>query len=230
MMDLKVIVATHKRYDIPKKNYLYPVFAGAALSKEDLPYQRDDEGENISAKNKTYCELTALYWAYKHIKADYIGLCHYRRYFDLSGMTEFDVILPKKRHYYIETVYDQFKHAHGSEGLDKAREVIKSHYPDYLPFFDEQMKNRSLHIYNMFIMRKDLFDNYCSFLFGVLEKVEEELGEISRLYGFIGERLLDVYVQRNNILYLETGIINTETVNWPKKIIGFLERKYFGKK
>lgn len=226
-MSLKIIVATHKEYDIPNKEYLLPVHAGAALTENNLPYQRDDEGLNISNKNKTYCELTALYWAYKNIKDDYIGLCHYRRYFDLDNVDidQYDVILPKKRHYYIETVYDQFSHAHGSIGLDTAREVIKENYPDYLESFDKQMNKESLHIYNMLIMKYNLFINYCKFLFDVLSKVEDKLGDIDRLYGYIGERLLDVYLDKNNIEYKEVNVISTESTNWVKKIYEFLRRK-----
>ena len=44
----------------------------------------DDEGENISDKNPMYCELTAQYWAWKNLDADYYGFCHYRRYFNFS--------------------------------------------------------------------------------------------------------------------------------------------------
>lgn len=227
-MSLKIIVATHKEYDIPNKEYLLPVHAGAALTENNLPYQRDDEGLNISNKNKTYCELTALYWAYKNIKDDYIGLCHYRRYFDLDNVdiNQYDVILPKKRHYYIETVYDQFKHAHGSIGLDTAREVIKENYPDYLDSFDKQMNRKSLHIYNMFVMKYDLFIDYCNFLFDVLEKIEKQLGDVDRLYGFTGERLLDIYLETNNVEYKEVIIINSERINWIKKISNFLKRKF----
>ena len=46
----------------------------------------DDEGDNISNKNKTYCELTAQYWAWKNMEADYYGFFHYRRYFHLIQM------------------------------------------------------------------------------------------------------------------------------------------------
>lgn len=226
-MDIKIVVATHKKYDIPNYDYLLPVHVGSAMSNINLPYQRDDEGLNISNKNNTYCELTGLYWAYKNIKADYIGLCHYRRYFDIDNIdiSKYNVILPKKRHYYIETVYDQFKHAHGSVGLDTAREVIKEYYPEYLNSFDTQMNSRSLHIYNMFIMKYDLFIDYCDFLFDVLNKIENKLGDVDRLYGYIGERLLDVYLSKNNTEYKEVKVNNTEPINWVKKIYEFLRRK-----
>ena len=134
--------------------------------------------------------------------------------------------MTKKRHYFIETVYDQFSHAHGSLGLDMAREVLASDYPDYLKAFDRQMKKRSLHIYNMFVMRYDLFCDYCSFLFDVLNKTEKKLGDIDRLYGYIGERLLDVYLENKGIRYKEVKVITTEAINWPKKIFAFLKRKF----
>lgn len=228
MIDLRIVVATHKEYDIPEKEYLLPVHAGASISNIDLPYQKDNVGINISNKNKNYCELTALYWAYKNLKADYIGLCHYRRYFDLDDIdiSKYEVILPKKRHYYIETVYDQFKHAHGSIGLDTVRNILNRDYPDYIDSFDKQMNQRSLHIYNMFIMKYDLFIDYCDFLFDVLEKTEKELGDVDRLYGYLGERLLDVYLDKKNIEYKEVKVINTENINWIKKGYNFLKRKY----
>ena len=161
-MSIKILVATHKRYDIPDKEEYLPLFVGAALSKEELPYQRDDEGDNISIKNKSYSELTGMYWAYKNLKADYIGLCHYHRFMDTKDIeiTDYDVILPKKRHYFIETAYSQYKHAHGAIGLDTAREIIKRDYPEYLECFDQRMKKRSLHIFNMFIMSYDIFVSY----------------------------------------------------------------------
>ena len=231
-MSVKIIIATHKEYDMPKEENYIPVFVGSALTDLDLPYQRDDEGENISIKNKSYCELTGLYWAYKNLKADYIGLCHYRRYLDLKDIEieKYDIILPKKRHYYIETVYDQFGHAHGYHALDIVREIIKEEHPVYLTSFDTCMRRKSLHIYNMFVMKFEFFVLYCDFLFDVLFKAEQQLGNVDRLYGYLSERLLDVFIDANGYDYIERKVIETEKTNWPKKIFTFLKRKYIGAK
>ena len=80
MIDIKVIVATHKKYRIPEDNIYLPLHVGRE-GKEDLGYRGDNEGNNISLKNDSYCEITALYWVWKNLNCDYIGLCHYRRYF-----------------------------------------------------------------------------------------------------------------------------------------------------
>lgn len=232
-MSIIVVIATHKEYNMPKDDYYLPVFVGAANVKDyNLPYQRDDVGENISFKNPFYSELTGMYWAYKNLKADYIGLCHYHRYMELKGVKieDHEIILPKKRHYYIETIYDQYRHAHGAIGLDTAREIIERDYPDYLSFYDEHMRKTAEHNYNMFVMRYDIFVNYCDFLFDILFKIEEILGKEERLYGYISERLMDVFVNRNQYEYTETGVIETEFVNWPKKVYKFLERKIENKK
>lgn len=57
------------------------LLVGAEGKEYDFGYQRDDTGDNISAKNSSFCELTGLYWAWKNVDADYIGLVHYRRHF-----------------------------------------------------------------------------------------------------------------------------------------------------
>ena len=125
MKDIKVIVATHKKYQMPTDPMYLPVQVGSE-GKEDLGYQRDNEGENISQLNPAFCELTGLYWAWKNLDADYIGLAHYRRHFkgkqhDKDPFKEVltqaeasvlfdktDIILTKKRKYYIETIHDHY--------------------------------------------------------------------------------------------------------------------------
>ena len=84
---IKILVACHKADPNIRQDDIYmPIQVGKALHPElDLGFQCDNTGDNISEKNGSYCELTALYWAWKNLKdVDYIGLCHYRRYFDLT--------------------------------------------------------------------------------------------------------------------------------------------------
>lgn len=83
---VKIVLSCHKEVCFPKNEIYLPVHVGASSSSLNLAgYQRDDEGDNISDRNFTYCELTAQYWAWKHLKTDYIGQCHYRRYFAFEG-------------------------------------------------------------------------------------------------------------------------------------------------
>ena len=83
--NIKILIACHKPSELPKNDLLLPIQVGAANAKADLGLQRDDDGEdNISAKNSGYCELTAIYWAWKNLDADYYGLFHYRRFYSFA--------------------------------------------------------------------------------------------------------------------------------------------------
>lgn len=83
--NIKIYVVCHKPSYVPENPYLYPIQVGSALSRNRLEGMlHDDEGDNISEKNKSYCELTAQYWAWKNDDADYYGFFHYRRYFSFD--------------------------------------------------------------------------------------------------------------------------------------------------
>lgn len=82
MDSIQIVVACHKLVDIPQSSIYCPVEVGAVNRQNHIPgLERDDEGDNISDRNFTFCELSAQYWAWKHLKSDYIGSCHYRRFF-----------------------------------------------------------------------------------------------------------------------------------------------------
>ncbi len=252
--NVKIIIATHKKYKMPEDEMYLPLHVGSE-GKEDLGYQKDNTGENISLKNPYFCELTGLYWAWKNLNADYIGLAHYRRHFmytkksnndkflnvltykEASDLLEKnDVILPKKRNYIIETLYNHYKHTMYVEPLDETRNIIKKLYPDYLDEFDNLKKRRSAHMFNMFIMKKEIFDDYCKWLFDILFELEKIIDNTqydnfhARFYGRISELLLDVYLRKNNICYKEINFIYMEKINKLAKIKGFLMAKFGGKK
>ena len=248
MRDIKIIVATHKSYRMPDDPMYVPLLVGADKNSAEADYARDNDGDNISADNYSFCELTGLYWAWKNLKADYIGLVHYRRHFKGKGkgdkfakilnreeiekyLDKSDVLLPAKRHYYIETNRSQYLHAHHAEGLTVTEEVIRSRCPEYAAAWETVMKRRSGHRFNMLIMRYDLFRAYCEWLFGILFAVKERL-DISewtpseqRFYGYLGERLLDVWLTHNSVKYIDIPYMFMEKQHWVKKIAAFLKRK-----
>lgn len=237
-MSQKIVVATHKAFTPPKDIIYLPLHVGAA-GKPRLGFATDDTGDNISSKNDNFCELTGLYWAWRNLKnTDAIGLCHYRRYFKASQnqidamLGKIDCILPKPRHYFIETTYSQYIHAHHAIDLDMTRKIIAERHPDYLAAFDATMKSTKGHRFNMLIMKRTLLDRYCTWLFDILFELERRLDISSysdndrRVFGFVGERLLDVWIRANSIPYLEIPVLHTESQHWPTKIVKFLTRKF----
>lgn len=135
------------------------------------------------------------------------------------------IILPKKRHYYIETIESQYAHAHNIGHLRKVREIIQEYHSDYLEAFDKHMNERSGHMFNMFIMRYDYFCLYCSWLFDILLRLENKIHDRNRVLGFIGERLLDIWIN-NKIDYVEHTVIYMEKQNLLNKYIKFIIRKF----
>ena len=198
-----------------------------------------------------------MYWSWKNSNAEYIGLSHYRRHFSCKHyfigtirkkrksilskekakqlLQEYDAILPKKRHYWIETNFSHYAHAHNGEDLIQTRKVIMNMYPEYAASFDKVMKRRSAHMFNMLIMKREIFDAYSEWLFNILFQVEKEI-DISkydpyeaRVFGYISELLLDVWLDVNQINYIELPVMFMEKQNWFKKIFNFLKRKYTAK-
>lgn len=86
-LNIKILISCHKEIPLPKSEVFLPVQVGAANTCQRFEgMQPDNEGESISDRNFTFCELTAQYWAWKNLDADYYGLCHYRRYFCFDGV------------------------------------------------------------------------------------------------------------------------------------------------
>lgn len=257
---IKIIIATHKRYKIPTDSMYLPVYVGAA-GKESIGYQRDDEGENISKLNPYFCELTAVYWAWKNLDADYIGIVHYRRHFSMHPyfknrweavlkygeiapyLKDNRILLPKKRKYYIESLYSHYAHTHHAYQLDETRKIISERYPEYADSFDKATKRRGGYMFNMMIMEEELFNSYCAWLFDILFQLRDRLGEDglsafhSRYYGRISEIIFNVWIEqqiKNGVIgkneMKEIPYIQMEKINWWKKGTAFLGAKFLGKK
>ena len=205
---------------------------GKCISNSELNLIGDDEGENISSKNPNYCELTALYWAWKNLNNTEIsGLCHYRRFIEFrkspknttlshkplseidslefkSAVVEeaidgYDIILARPNNFPVSLCV-HYCLCHVDEDLAILSKVLRTYHSEYYPAFERVMSGNEISPYNMFIMRKDLMNKYCEWLFDVLFKVEEYVrlspyARQSRVFGYMSERLLKVFCEHHNL-------------------------------
>ncbi|MDD6810709.1 MAG: DUF4422 domain-containing protein [Lachnospiraceae bacterium] len=220
---LQIYVMTHVNFSAPDDPIYHPLHVGRAL-KGDLGYPGDDTGDNISHLNLYYSELTGLYWAWKNIRnTEYIGLCHYRRYFlneNHSIMTKAD-FLPILEKYNViisqpvfsEKCYrDSYAEAHTIHDLEAVSEAIATLYPDCMPIFQDVLSGRKLYCGNLFVTTKELFDDYAQWLFSIFELASKQIDVSTyddyhkRVYGFLSEQLLFVWVLYRNLTWCEVPI------------------------
>lgn len=198
----------------PKENpsYVYPIQVGAELTDKVILKLQDNTGDNISAKNRNYCELTAAYFAWKNSTADYKGLCHYRRIFDISSeqmqalldkKLGWDVILPYPSIHYpnISTQHIRYIKDVDWEAMLIA---LKETAPDYFDAYNKLIMSgeKIFYNFNMLIAKATVFDDYCSFLFKILERTEELTTpkgweRSDRFAGYMGENLTTLYFLKN---------------------------------
>ncbi len=251
---IKILISYHDKHPLIKSDILLPIQTGCALAEERFEGMlQDDDGENISAKNPKYAELTAQYWAWKNYdklgNPDYIGFMHYRRNFVFADTPKFPVKNPALEKCYqlvyidrIEETYlqdigltdadiekevpqydcicvregdfsqigiansveDYEKRILGSQlkDLELFFELIERDYPEYIPFVKRLQETPYKYLYNMFIMRRDLFERYNQFLFSVLEKLEEEIdityypANYTRVLAYLGEFCLSLFINK----------------------------------
>lgn len=245
--DIAIYIATHKESMFPKGQVFKPIQVGAANApKRFSSMLRDDEGDSISTLNPMYCELTALYWIWKHESLgpnakEYYGLCHYRRYFDCSSVehTENDYgeimcpyldeesineyglnddsVVNMTQGYDVVTTplndvrriggYTNLKEHYAQAGelhledLRRMYDILCEAHPDYQEDAQAVLESREASFCNMAIMRREIFNEYCSWLFPLLETftaatdMSKYSVEALRTPGHLAERLLNVFLR-----------------------------------
>ena len=252
-MNMKVIVVTHKITDLPFGGGNMPICVGP--NKDSFPknIQRDDTGDNIANRNNQYSELTALYWAWKNLNADYIGIVHYRRYMSkkkckslndilsveeaMKELEKKDIIVVRPR-VYLESVKQHFVNCHrtmkdvSARQLEILEETIQEETPEYITSFKKVMNGHSAHMFNMFIMSKENLDEYCSWMFPILfeteSKIESENILFNRLMGSLSEFLLDTWIIKNNKSYKNMRLYQTE-MDLFDRVKRFIYRRFLEK-
>ena len=274
--DIKIFVS--HRIDLDSEtiaNPLYiPVRCGAVYDeRENVTMLGDDTGDNISEKRNSFCELTVLYWAWKNVKADYYGLCHYRRYIsfadqsyrpsdDKSGflvvneLTEtsekkyellneekireeickYDILTtpPEDIHFswdgYHKNMYALCEHRirdFDMNGVNKFINIVKEKYPEYAQDVDRYFNGHYAKYYNCFILKKNLFNEFCKMLFDVLFELEKHLDTQNynlwqtRMPGFMAENLFGIFylhhkakksknIEKDLVFFLDTKLLSSK--------------------
>lgn len=185
---------------------------GADLTDADIAELKDNTGDNVSKRNRDYCEMSAVYWAWKNDKeSDYIGLCHYRRRFYadaemLKGIMEegYDAIytIPQITDGGLREEFVERNYFLTPEMWQLTEEAIGRLSPEYLEAWQSLSESYFLISYNMFIMRRDIFEEYCTWVFSILEEVDkyylaQGIQCDNRYLGYIAELLNTVYVMKN---------------------------------
>ena len=223
---MAVYIAVHKDVPLLREEGYIPLQVGAAVHPP-LLYLGDNTGIHISEKNPHYCELTGLFWIWQNARDSYKGLVHYRRYFTHRGhilteeeilrlLSEYDILLPRPEPLR-ETAWQEFcLHSGFEKDLILTRRGVATVSGEMLPAFDKVMAGRRLYLYNMLIAPQAEFDAYCRWLFAVLTQVERGVDFTDytpyqqRLYGFLGERLLNVWVAHRRLKVCSLAVKNTQ--------------------
>lgn len=230
----KIYVVGHKDFKTPKDNMYIPIQVGNNSNNFFSNGVRDNTGDNISEKNINYCELTAVYWLWKNVtELENIGICHYRRYFTYRGwskneeyflnsadikkiLDQYDAIVPKKFKV-IKSVEYYYLHEVGrKKDVDKLIDIVSVKYPAYLNSLNKVLNAKSAFYCNMVIMSKKNYDLYCEWLFDILFELEKQTDLTGyskveeRIYGYLSEFLLDVWMEHNNLRLKYLPVVNTE--------------------
>lgn len=235
MDKVKIYVATHKETDVCDKkisDIYYKILVGSKGKEIPRNYISDDFKDGISEKNKNYSELTGQYYIWKQDKSDIVGLVHYRRVLskNLSDinykalnekqikktLSKYDIIVPKREKMLKHTVETYYSKAHCKKDYDLTRNIIYEKYPEYSASFEKVSKRKYLYLANILITRKELFDEYSEWMFNILFELEKRV-EISnydsyqsRIFGFISERLINVWLDYKGLKIKEYRMINLD--------------------
>lgn len=168
---------------------------------------KEHPGDNIDFLNRWYCELTGLYYMWKHDDDELVGLEHYRRYFYREGkpltregaeglLHGKDIALMEHHHPRQRSTYQWFITAQKERDLQKWLMCLDGACPEFTWVFMDYMNSNRLYVCNMFITRREILDEWCSWLFPMLSLYDRVTGlnEFNgRIDGYLAEHTLGAW-------------------------------------
>ena len=227
-----IYIVSHKHVEPPRVKGYRPIQVGFA--PESYPgFLRDNTGDNIADKNGGYCELTAMYWVWRNTDDLYKGLAHYRRYFgrrpfssdpadilDIDALTDLldgvDIVVPKPAVYHVNARDQLLMECCTRPVFDCMEATVAEMQPGYVDAFQTFFRGNRASQYNMLFCRRELFDAWCAWLFPLLFALEEQVDLTGandyqkRLFGFLSERLLNVWIAGNSLRARHVPVVSTE--------------------
>ena len=244
---VQLFVMTHKRFQEPRDPMYLPLQVGKK-NKQSLGYLGDDTGDEISAENPYFSELTGMYWVWKNYHdAQIVGICHYRRYL-LSPDTgkvftkeeiqqllnRYDMIATEKITL-PKSYYEGFSGRHHEKDLIELEKVIQERSPEIIPVYQNLIHKNQTYFANMMICRKELYDEYCQWLFDILLELQKRTDMSNyddyckRLFGFLSEILLYIWSEYKHLQVFEAHVAligeKAETRELKEKLQIFFEKK-----
>lgn len=232
---LKILVCHYRDIYLRSTDSAYfDIQCGKEATGLDLGMQGDNTGDNISARNQYWSEITGLYWAWKNMeRADYVGLCSYRRFFnfkpafgapvrvvprsstfevggiDLSAIIalfeQYDVVVPKP-YVYAYSIRRVCSMNYVDRDFDLLEKVVHDLSPEYEAAFRHVLYGTNKMIgHNMFILPWDRFQQFCSWVFSILLRLEKIIDPSHysirqvRVFGYMHEILLGVFIEHHKL-------------------------------
>lgn len=186
----------NSKYDIT-------IQSGCANTDKRIAELCDNVGDNISEWNPYYSELTAMYWVWKHEKADYIGWSHYRRRLDITDEEiqnyieqDIDVILAEPMSFE-ETMMEQFMGCVSIDCWQVMMDVMREIHPEEYEIVNFLANQKFMFPACMGIYKYEYFVDCCEWMFPMLEMIKERIGERwdpyqRRYIAFLAERMMSI--------------------------------------
>lgn len=226
-LDIVDYVVTHREYDIPEDE-MYKVLCVGKYRKDGALHEHD--GDNITRYNERINELTGLYWIWKNTDSEYVGMSHYRRYFDEDGhriskakaeelLKDHDIILSDK--YQLgHTVHNNIVGIEGYDWDAKAykafMDAIRKNQPEYEDAFVQAFDSTEFHVCNLFITSRKILNEYCEWLFSIILEAADsvDVGNCDyyhrRICGYYGEVMWSVWLRKQKYKVAEVPILRLE--------------------
>lgn len=227
--NLDIFIFTHRDFEKKPTNPCYKI-----VSIEDIEINSnlehivcDKSKENIFEKEHAYSELARIHYIWKNYPLkDYVGTAHYRRYFDFyngipnmdSIFSQYDAILPNFSLGW-NNIYQNYSFCHSKYDIDLILEIICKYYPDYFGTAVETIAYDKFYPCNVFVLTKEMFNDWCEFMFGVLRIFDE-------IRGFKTDNDVLRYVTDNHEIYTDyKGGLPNSSPNYQARIEAFLSER-----